>query len=232
MQNGGSQLNWTVVSSISFSISKSHQGVNSVISTFDVPVWDWEECSNNIDIDEDTIILNGSGDVVLINQVSLVQIVPVKVTVVFVDNGTFFLHVIYDIKIRISIISSSSISRIKSVSVSSDGDSSIFVNNNHVFIRTKSKSHDEGIDVDRVIISSASFLISISKTDKGVDLKLLVWFFPCRDHEECSYNVSVDGEEEDSVGRVNWGFVKGVGISQVVPIFSLEEFVNLRGNLK
>ena len=232
VEDGGSKLNGSIVSSVDLSVSESDEGVDSGSFGFEVPVTDGEEGAHNIDIDEHTVVLLGSGDMIFIEELSLVEVVPVLFTIEGISKGAFGLHVINDVEssgsVSGSIVSSlvDTICLIKAGSVSSDGHCSVFIDDDHVFIRSEVKSNNEGIDVNGIIVSSTSFFETVSESDESVDLELLVVFSPCGDDQEGANNVSVDGEEEDSDGRINASLIEGDGISQIVPVFFLEKFID------
>lgn len=168
---------------------------------------------------------------VLVDELSLVEVIPVFFTVEGISDGALGLHVLNDVKstVGVSVVSTlvDAVGLVKTVSVSADSDGSVLIDDNHVFVGSEVEGDNEGVDVNRVVVGSTAFFEAVSESDEGVDLELLVVLGPGGDDEEGTNDVSVDGEEEDSDGRVDAGFVEGDGVSQVVPVFFLEEVINL-----
>ena len=167
VEDGRGKLNGTIVGSVGLSVSESDEGVDSGSLGIEIPVADGKEGAHNIDIDEHTVVLLRSGDVVFIEELSLVEVVPVLFTVEGISNGAFGFHVINDVESTSGSGSSASclvdtILLVKSGGVSSDSHCSVFIDYNHVLIRSEVKSNNEGINVDGVIVSTTSFFEAVS----------------------------------------------------------------------
>lgn len=233
LKDSGGQLNRTIVGSISLAIAQSYQSVDSGSLGSQIVVGNREESSNHVHIDKNAIVLLGGGNVVLTDLVSLVEVVPIGLSVKLISNSALLFHICSDVK---GVISSRFVvkahSFIVKIDVSSDGDCAVSVNNNHVLIRSQSQADDEGVDLDWIIISSTSSFISVSESDKGINLGLLGRLGPGGDDQEGSYNVSVDGEVKVFKFSVNASLIEGLCVSQVVPILSFKKSVNLRPNIE
>lgn len=176
--------------------------------------------------------MSGSWDVVLVHEVGLVQVVPIGISVELVGNSALLLHVGSDVEGISVILLVESHGLVVEVQVAGDSDGSVSVDDDHVLIRTEGQTNNERIDVDGVVVGSATSFITVAESDEGVDLSLLGGLGPGSDDQEGANDVPVDGEVEVFQGRVNASFVDGVSVSQVVPIFGFEEGVNVGSNVE
>jgi hypothetical protein len=191
-----------------------------------------QEGSYHIDINEHTVVLGRGGNVVLAHEVSLVQVVPVGISVQLVSNSALLLHVSSHVEGVSLILFIQSHSLVIEIQVSSDSEGSISVDDHHVLIRAEGQTHNEGIDVDGVIVGSTTSFIAVAESDEGVDLSLLGLFGPGSDDQEGTNDVPVDGEVEVFEGRINASFIDGVGVSQIIPILSFKKGVDVGSNVE
>ena len=233
VEHGGGQSHGTVVGTFGLTVAQSHESVDSGRLRFEVVVGDRKEGSDHVDVNEHTVVLKGGGDVVLTDLLGLVEVVPVLLLVELVGNGALLSHIRSDVEGA----SSSSVlgkthSLVVEIEVSSDGDGSVGIDDDHVLIGAEFETHDEGVDVDGVVVGSASSFEPVSQSDEGVDLGGLSILGPGGDHQEGPNNVPVDGKVEVGELGINAGLIDGVGVPQVVPVFGLEQLINFRPDIE
>lgn len=182
-----------------------------------------QEGSNLVDIDEDVVVLVVSGDAALSNQLTLVQIVPILLTVELVHLQGLLVHVRSDVEGRLVV------DAVVEGHIAGHSHFSVGVNSNHVLIGTKCNIDHKRINVDRLVDQS---IVSVSKSHKSIDLGVLGGFVPGSAHQESAHDVSVNGEEEVSVGGVNAGLIERVRAAEVVPVLGLEKAVDCRPNIE
>ena len=119
-----------------------------------------------------------------------------------------------------------------SVNIASHSDATVFVHHYHVLIRTKSQSHDEGVNVDWVISLPTVLSKTIAQPHERVDLGLGGRLLPGRDHQEGSHSVAIDGKIEEFVGRIHTGLIESVGTPQIEPVLGLEQTVHCWPDVK
>lgn len=182
-KNSWGQINWAVVDAWSQAITQSNESVDTWCFICQIPVGNWQKCSNMVDIHEYTVILGGGWNVVWISQSGIIQVIPIGISVVLINNLTFGLHIWGHIEwvLRTWAWWVTILTVIKS-SVACYTDGAVSVDYDHILIRSESKCDDEGADINRIILSSTSCLKSISQSNKGVDLSCLSGLVPCCDH--------------------------------------------------
>ena len=107
-----------------------------------------------------------------------------------------------------------------------DLEFTLFVGIDKEFTISELEAEVDRIDLDSTILGFRTSLISISESDKGLNLNLFFSVDPLDDAEESTNNVAMNGEEKVSVGLIESAVVKEVGSAEVLPPGGLELLVN------
>lgn len=107
-----------------------------------------------------------------------------------------------------------------SQALSIDLDISTVGDLNYNLLGSQTVSNFEGSQVHWFIVGSIFLSVSVSESNKGVNLERRVSFSPGGDGEEGAYNISVDGQKLIFVvSSVDMSEIKEAGFGEVVPIF-------------
>ena len=107
-----------------------------------------------------------------------------------------------------------------SQALSIDLDISTVSDLNYNLLGSQTVSNFEGSQVHWFIVGSIFLSVSVSESNKGVNLERRVSFSPGGDGEEGAYNISVDGQKLIFVvSSVDMSEIKEAGFGEVVPIF-------------
>ncbi len=107
-----------------------------------------------------------------------------------------------------------------SQALSIDLDISTVSDLNYNLLGSQTVSNFEGSQVHWFIVGSIFLSVSVSESNKGVNLERRVSFSPGGDGEEGAYNISVDGQKLILVvSSVDMSEIKEAGFGEVVPIF-------------
>lgn len=182
-QNCGGQGNrlivdWSIVGfTVQFvSVSQSHECVDSRSLSFQVPVSNHQECSNDVDVNVHAEISLRCGGVRAVNCLSLIQIVPIFFSDVSINPSAFLDLICFNIEFWFWLSCVLSFR-----SISDNCNSAVFVNGNHVLSFSELEGNNKWINFDWVIDSLASGLISVTESDESIYLGGLAGFLPGRD---------------------------------------------------
>ena len=202
--------------------SQSHKGINLNHIVF-VAWSNHEESTHDVDISQDNVESPSGEDGFLVDQSSLVQIIPVVFPHVLVNSCGFGIDLcLGDFLSTFSFDLNSS---------AGDLEVSVLVHLDQEFSNWQSEGDDEGVNINRAVGSLNILGISITQSNEGINLGFLGFFGPWGNHEEGADNISVDEEVNESFGGIDIGLIKEVSLSQVIPINSPHFLVNCGDNV-